>query len=465
MELLCDVPPWKTRTLPRDRVGRQRLPLPVRRGPMVTVDRVWASAGKYSSRLLWSGFTLFVVSRLLISTSYDVYISDLFVYHYSATQSLVAGSRAYLDYFFPYPPLALALTTWPIYVATDFNGYRELFHLAFLLLEIGLVLVALRVGRKTLGLDSSSLFLFLLAYSALGFLQGHLLYDRIDLVIALAMVVSAATFPIGRGRTGMAWTWLAWNGGFLVKIMPALWAPFTALLWEAREAPASPVRQVVRAALRTTTAFLPSLALLIAFSVWSRGALWSSLGDHGARTIQIESTWASLLFLCREVLPGYSPEVITRWGAQHIAPESIPVLVDFLSRYLGWIVWLAALSWIAFRGIDRLRRFSYAELSLFHFYLITATLLGFMATQRVLSPQFFLWVMAPLALIVVHRRSWLWAAGVTAVYALTWMGFDRHYADLARLDRFAVNIVAARNILLIALWLGVCGELRRQWRN
>ena len=129
------------------------------------------------------------------------------------------------------------------------------------------------------------------------------------------------------------------------------------------------------------------------------------------------------------------------------------------------MVWLAGLLWIALRGIDRLRRFSVAELRQFHFYLITATLLGFMATQRVLSPQFFLWVMAPLALIVVHRRSWLWAAGVITLYTLTWMGFDRHYVDLARIDRFAVHIVAARNIVLIALWLGVCGELRRQWRG
>jgi hypothetical protein len=72
--------------------------------------------------------------------------------------------------------------------------------------------------------------------------------------------------------------------------------------------------------------------------------------------------------------------------------------------------------------------------------------------------------MAPLALIVVHRRSWLWAAGVFTLYTLTWLGFDRHYADLARIDRFAVHIVAARNMVLIALWLGVCGELRRRWR-
>ena len=88
-----------------------------------------------------------------------------------------------------------------------------------------------------------------------------------------------------------------------------------------------------------------------------------------------------------------------------------------------------------------------------------------MATQRVLSPEYLPWVMAPLALIVVHRRSSIRAATVLGLYALTWLEFDRHYYDLVRLDPYTVHVVTARNVLLIAAWLGLCGELRRQSRG
>lgn|GEM_PF-1440775 len=416
-----------------------------------------------SQKSYWvaAGLAIFVLSRLIISMGYGVYISDLIVFHYSASQSLVEGTRAYLNYFFPYPPLALALTTWPIHLSTDFTAYRGLFHLSFFVLEIFLVVVALRVGRTTLGLTPRYLFGFLLIYAGLGFLQGHLLYDRLDLAITLSLLVSAAAFP----PYARLKTWLAWNGGFLVKIMPILWAPFTSLLREAQQESAPALRHTLRAALRTAIVFLPSLAVLLIYGGWSQGALWHSLGDHGERTIQIESTWASLLFLVREVFPSFSLFLITKWGAQHIAPESIPPVIDFLSRYFGWMLWLGGLAWIAFRGLRRLRDFSTERLGVFHFYLLTTAVVGFMATQRVLSPQYFIWVMAPLALIVAHRRSWRWALGVVLLYGLTWIGFDLHYGDLVNQRPLAIYIVAARNGVLVTVWLALCGDLRRQWRE
>jgi len=406
-------------------------------------------------KILIGSLILFALTRLFISLFYSRYISDLEVFHYSALQSLNLGARAYRDYFFPYPPLSLLLTNWPVWISHAFPTYRALFHMSFFVVELSLVLASLRLGRRVLLLTDRQLSAFVLLYAGLGFLQGHLLYDRLDLGIALLLVLSALAFqPERRVRS-----FLIWNLGFLMKFMPLFWAPYSLLL-----SPSAPGRTFLRRTLAAAGAFaltfVPSLGVLAVFAWWSDGALVHSLGEHGARTIQIESTWASGFFVLKQIFPAMELNLISKWGAQHIAPESIPAVVNFLSRYLGWMLWLGSLVACAVKA-PRLRELSRARLGVFHFQTLVTFVVGFMATQRVLSPQYFLWVMAPLALLCVAKRSWHLRLVVPAMYVLTYIGFDLRYYALVNLDPATILIVAARNALLLVLFAYLIRSLVR----
>lgn len=410
------------------------------------------------SRLIGWGLAIFLLSRLIVSLGYGLYISDLLVFHHSAYLSLIPTAHAYRDYFFPYPPLALLLYSWPIHVSTEFVVYRGFFHLAFLLIETWLVLTSLRVARDRLGLGTRERFAFLVLFSALGMLQGHLLYDRLDIALGLALTMSMLAFaPFARVRSAAAW-----NGGFLVKIIPVLWAPFTAILQEGR-AQGTRLAVLLRATLKTFLAFVPSFVILFLASLWSDGAVWRSLSDQSERSIQIESSWASGLLLWKLINPSFDLKLLHKWGAQHIDPVSIPELVDFLARYLTWGFWLAGFAFL-FANMKRLRAFSEKQLGVFHIYLLTAIVLGFVATQRVLSPQYFIWTMAPLALIAVHARSKVFAILVVALYTLTYFGFDVLYYSLINLNALGIEVVAARNAVALVTWAWLLWELRRQWR-
>ncbi|WP_164743412.1 glycosyltransferase 87 family protein [Microbacterium sulfonylureivorans] len=102
--------------------------------------------------------------------------------------------------------------------------------------------------------------------------------------------------------------------------------------------------------------------------------------------------------------------------------------------------------------------------------LALALVLAFIVFNKVGSPQFLAWIIAPVALgLVIDRRRWRWpAVGALAAALLTQFVYPLLYDRLIVADAFAAGVLTLRNVLLIALLVWaivrvarVPGRLRR----
>ena len=196
----------------------------------------------------------------------------------------------------------------------------------------------------------------------------------------------------------------------------------------------------------------------IPFVARDPGRVWSSLfGGQIARGLQIESVAASP-FLLRDILqpgsvsvvvpPGGSMSILAT-GAQvanSVAP--IAVLVLILVAYL--VIWRA-------RGALRADAEAIPVA-------VLALLLAAMCGNKVLSPQHLIWVLPVVALALVAKRPAFRvpAAIVFAAIVLTQIEHPGMYMGLMHLERTAVLVVAARNLLLVAAFVAALVVL---WRS
>ena len=86
---------------------------------------------------------------------------------------------------------------------------------------------------------------------------------------------------------------------------------------------------------------------------------------------------------------------------------------------------------------------------------VLALILAFMTFGKVLSPQYFIWILPAIALVIPERR----ALGLLLIGALvlTQIEFPRNYWSFVYLDRGAVLLVVARDAVLcvafaLSLW-------------
>ena len=85
-------------------------------------------------------------------------------------------------------------------------------------------------------------------------------------------------------------------------------------------------------------------------------------------------------------------------------------------------------------------------------YLFYGVILILMSTQRVLSPQYFIWMM-PLAAaqLATADRTMAVLAGSAAIFGLTYVVFDVGFFRIIKWDPYYSLILLVRNALL-ALW-------------
>jgi hypothetical protein len=90
---------------------------------------------------------------------------------------------------------------------------------------------------------------------------------------------------------------------------------------------------------------------------------------------------------------------------------------------------------------------------------VLALLLAMMAFGKVLSPQYVIWMLPPLALVAVRDRAVAVLGAV--VLLLTQLEFPGLYGDLLREETEALVVVIVRNVALLVMF-GVVG-LRVWW--
>lgn len=332
----------------------------------------------------------------------------------------------YRDFDFEYPPGALALFLAPALVADHEQRFFWSFAVLMALWGASAVLITAASLRR-LGRTRSQTRAVLALVAVSPVVLGGVLLTRFDLVPAA--LVAGATLALLHGRSRVAAIVL--GTGAAVKLYPLLLVPLLAVwAWRRRGRREAIVSIGVSIGI-VALAYAPFLALSpdgVAHSVWRQLV----------RPLQIESLGAGVLVLLHSVA-GFEIVVETSSGSQNLTGNVAVAAATALS-----LAGLAAIVgvWVGFvRGVpedDRVVRYG------------AAVFVAFVAFGKVLSPQFLIWLVFPLALVAGRRGV---AAGtcfaVAAVATAIW--FPWRYFDLPRnLDPLVAGLVVLRGIALVA---------------
>jgi hypothetical protein len=369
---------------------------------------------------------------LVVSLNPRLYSAALFgdVRFYGAkVERMFQGELPYRDVATEYPPGSVPFTILPGLVVGTGAGYRLAFACEMLAVDAVGLWAATRLARVV---DRARPRRIPLAYVLAMVAVGPLLVLRFDLVPAVCVLVAAAMAAEGR----LGWAAAALGYGTAAKIFPGVLAPLLVL----GLVPALGWR---RSLLRTVPPFLAGFGLTVvpAFALSVRGTADSVL-YHVQRGVQIESLWANLIGVAH--LFGLPARTVYGFGAYDLTSEASGV-----AKALSGALTLAALAgaaWLVWRRARARGGLGPADWA----GAFTLGTFAFVLPSRVLSPQYLVWLCAPmvgLAAVLAGRRA-LWTLVVAAV--VSQVIFPFRYTQLRRLYPFDIGLLTLRNLLLVA---------------
>ena len=231
------------------------------------------------------------------------------------------------------------------------------------------------------------------------------------------LLLAGALAALLAGRHTAGWALL--GAAVAAKLWPLAVVPL-AVVWSVRHGRG---RSMLVGAAVAAAAFVP-------FAVLAPHGLWRSLAGQASRPLQVESLGAALLTTFAH------PHVVTTHGSQNIAGHGA---LGAATSVAGAVALVAV--WLAFaRGEAtpvRLVRYSAAAVA------------AFVAFDKVLSPQYLLWLI-PLVPLVRGMRGVAATSVLTAACVLTQVWFPERYWSYAD-DFHLAWVVLARDLLLVAL--------------
>lgn len=357
---------------------------------------------------------------------------------YQYGSAIVAGQVPYRDVFVEYPPFALVFFTLPRVVGESFRWYYVAYQVQVVIADLAIVAMLYAARER-----ETPPWRVLAAYTALLLAVGPIVlqqYDIFPAALTLAAVVCHA-----RRRNIAAWTFLAL--GTMTKVYPALLGPVFLMLDDTPLVP-----RVRRAAVTFLVTCVVVLSPLLVIAPASLGRM---LAFHSERGIHLDSVYATLAFAARTVgltfvgiTLSYRSVNITGPAADVLVRLSTPLLAAaLLASYVVVFRRTSGTDAAATRDVRVLATSS------------TLVLLAGLVTSKVLSPQYLIWVLPLLPLVVRPYRRLVWAVFAAAGLA-TYYIYPLRYSDLLALAPSAIAAQAARNLLLVALTLIVARSLR-----
>ena len=347
------------------------------------------------------------------------------------------GKIPYRDFSLEYPPGALPPLLVPsLFPAGDYDKAFMAFEVACGLACILFVSLALSSAAVRARRSYAAVALTALAPLAL----GPLTLQRFDLWATAFCIAGLAAFVHARHRLGFA----ALGVGTAAKIFPVVLVPL-GWLYVAR-------RAGVREAWRGLLAFVVAVVVVVApFVAFAPGGVRFALTRQTGRALQLETLGSSVL-LGLHALGAYAPHPVFGSGSWNLS-GSLPAAVAALQTALQLLAW-GLVVWVFARGArgrEQLLVGSAAAVALW-------AVLG-----KVLSPQFLLWLLPLVALVVGRRPSKLALPLVlVAALGLTQAVYPGRYDDLVGLGTLPIVLLLARNALLVALAAALLLRLYRE---
>jgi len=419
-------------------------------------------------------------------------ISDVSVY-FDFAGRMAQGFRPYLDFEVEYPPLAVPLFTIPGHT-NDMLLYARWFSAEMMVVvAVAAVLVAITATSLWSGWRRplAAAAVFALSVAATGAIIANRYDATVALVLALCLLCLAHRW----------WPWAALilGLGFALKLTPAILLPLVLIL------ATRPRRMLLATAYFTLAAFLPWVPYL------ARGSegLKYVFTYHMERPLQVESVLATPFWI-GHLADRVWVQVSTAYGSQFVATDGAgttalatglvltaialagfvflwlrrATLADDLLLVIGGLLavlavfggglvlasasseaiagvslWIAGAAVLAVYALIWRRRETLRGDPRLVPLAVLAVILAFMTFGKVLSPQYFIWVLPVIALVAVERRT-LGALSIVVVL-LTQIEFPAQYWPFIEMDRGAVALVVLRNLTLLATFVLALAQLAR----
>jgi len=399
------------------------------------------SAGRTTTNLLLVilvtvVLTLAALVLVLPNLPYPLYdsSSDIRIYQHYVDQ-ISQGLTPYLDFDIEYPPLAV-----PLFRLAGAQLPIETFSTRFIL-EMGLITlvtgVLVAVTAVFLWPTGRRAYLAGALYALAVALTGAIIVNRYD--VAVALVVAAFLLCLVRGWYVAAA--IALGVGFALKVTPAALLPLVLLLAGRPRRWIWPIAGFAGAAF---AGFLPYLFV-------APQGVGYVFQYHLERPLQIESVLGTPMLLGQALGADW-----VQVGYSHGSWQLIAAGAD-LAADLSGVLTFGALVIVYVVLLSRRARLRAApdELPL----AVLTVLLALMTFSKVLSPQFFIWILPVLA--VVAARDPLVGALGALVLLLTQIEYPDLYGDLLDLEAPVLLLVAVRNILLATFFVATLWRLSR----
>lgn len=410
------------------------------------------SESRWSVRRVVPAFVwLWLITRVLllvVSLNPRFYSSGVYgdVRAYGAkVERMFQGELPYRDVAIEYPPGSVPFTLIPALLVGTGPGYRLTFALEMVLVDALGLYAAWRLARAA----DRGRTRIPLAYVLGMVIVGPLLVLRFDLIPAVCVLLAAALAAEGRAGPSAA----ALGYGAAAKLFPAVLAPLLVL----GLVPAQGWRRALR---RTVPPFLLAFAVtLVPALIVSVSGTVGSLLYHIKRGVQIESLPANLADLAHLAF-GVAARSVYGFGAYDLQSSISGALklastVATAATLLGaaWLVWRRAAGARSGGGAASGGAAASASRGLQPADWAGAFAIGvfaFVLPTRVLSPQYLVWLAAPIAGLAdrpLGRRA-MWTLAGAAV--LSQLEFPFRYTQLRHLHSFDIGVLTCRNLLLAA---------------
>lgn len=356
-------------------------------------------------------------------------VTDIALYH-AYGERIADGLVPYRDFAFEYPPGALPALVLPALVTDSLTAFRVVFAAEMALAgAVGVLLLAAGLGR--LGTRVADRRVALSVVALVPLLLGGVILTRFDLVPAAIVAGAMLLLVTDRLRAGA----LVVGIGIAVKLYPAVLLPLVGIVAWRRGG-----RRELASVLALVAA--PVLAVYLPFLVAAPDGVLDSVGRQLGRPLQIESLGAGMLLAAHQAV-GTSLGWASGSGSQNLTgtgADTLAVLLGIAQVAAVVLVWVSF--WRGPASSGRLVRHA------------AAAVVAFVALSKVLSPQFLVWLVLLVPLVVGARgRVPLWL--MTAACAVTAVWFPARYWELVKeFDPLASWLVLVRGALLLAL-LGV----------
>jgi len=399
-----------------------------------------------SSAFLYIAIILFSISRFVAIFFSFPTISDVGLYN-EYYGKIYFGMMPYKDFLVEYPPLSVLLmffagkiSTQEIYSFYPQDYFYSLALILFIIDNICLVLT-IRLAKSYFKFSNNQITYLITLYTVFGLILYRTLYHRLDLIVGVFLLLSLYLFLFE--KRGLYLNSIA---GFFYKIIPIFNLPIAIIINVCNKISNAKDR-VIRISMVSAILLLVLTILIIILEVATNYYFIESISIHRDRVIQCESLYASIILLANLFNENAQIIEFTRTGWDVEVKNN---LVLAFSKYFGFMLLFGFYIYFFILSIQKKNKIP-REILLEATLIIILLLISF---QRVLSPQFFIWLIPIISIWIVKENSKIFLIIFSFLFLSTAIIFPENYfAFVFNQVPAMIILLFIRNITLLILTL------------